>query len=433
MLISDGVNVVQDLQAFVGEFAVAVLDLMLCVDPNAIETLRTLSPKSYANDLKTWPPLVNAIAAVSRDPAISAAVADLETAVIDSQVAGLSFVTTQVATVAITTMINSLSSGSSSSAAATSATAAAQQATVSAVTQMLIRTASNPELKAYADTIPGLIVPAIQNQIANLTRPEVVATLPVIGPTIVCLGRKLSSPAVSDVIRRGQDYIKKQTIPKISLISSSVVDPCRESLDIYDCADNWKNVYPSILEQRQDIYQLSKTPGDSLDVLYYSMNQSALPYSSSTIPDYCQLYESLGCSAVATMTLQSRSVAGWGQYVNATRDLIDSYLTPLNDTISYVTYYADTRVLPCFLTGHIAAFVSSIAITCNVLVQFNRRIIEMRQGKNPYRGVFEKTDPATFSSTSTPTLGGMVVATAFAQYYVSPTSYYIIFCDGPVD
>ena len=276
----------------------------------------------YANDLKTWPPLVNAIAAVSREPEISAAVAGLETAVVN---ASLGVVMTQVTGVLVTTMMTGLSSGSSSSASATSAMAAAETATVNAVTQVV----TNPELKGYTDAIPGLIVPAIQDQIANLTRPEVVATLPVIGPTIVCLGRKLSSPAVSDVIRRGQDYIKKQTIPKISLISSSVVDPCRESLHIYDCADNLKNVYSSILEQRQDIYQLSKTPGDSpsLEVLFYSMNQSALPYSSSTIPDYCQLYESLGCSTVATMTFQSRSAAGWGQYVNATRDLIDSYLT----------------------------------------------------------------------------------------------------------
>jgi hypothetical protein len=113
-------------------------------------------------------------------------------------------------------------------------------------------------------------------------------------------------------------------------------------------------------------------------------------------------------------------------------------MSPFNDTLNYGTDFARRSVLPCFVTGHALAFASSIFITCNVLYQFQRRLIEMREGKQPYNYVLKKTlqnpvlqkrasktstEFSTFSSTSTPTLGGMVLATAYAQYYVRPHNY----------
>ena len=416
-LLNEAVNIVSNIQSFAGEFSVAVLDLMLCVDPNIIQTLRTLTPQQYANDLKTWPPLVNAISQVSNDPALN--IAGIERAVVQTLTSGIDGVMVQVASVAVTTMMNSLQNGTSVAAAGVSAAAAAKQATGAAVSQLVATITTNPVLSSYKSTLPGILTAAIEMQLLNLTQPAVISTLPVFGPTLICLGNVLSAPAVASVINQGINYIESQKIPKISLLNASALDPCRESLEIYDCAIHWKNVYPTIQKQRNDLYQLSKMQGDTSDVVYHVMNESAQPYSSTTVPEFCQTYESEGCVAVLSALYQSRSTGEWVQFVNTTRDLINSYLTPLNDTINYVTYYADERMMPCFLTGHVTAFFSAIIITCNVLVQFNRRIIEMRQGKNPYHGVFEKTDPATFSSTSTPTLGGMVVATAFAQYYVS--------------
>ena len=417
-LLFEGVNMIQDIQIFVAEFAVALLDLVLCVDPNAVESLRSLTPQQYAQDLKSWPPLVNAIVQVAKDPALN--IAGLEATVQQALTDGLSGVGSQVSAALMTTIMTSL--GRNTTLSAASVSAIVQQSTKTAVASLISNIATNPVLVSYKDTLPGILEAAVGVQILNLTRPEVIATLPVVGPTLICLGGKLDSPAVADVIQRGINYISSQKIPVSSLITISSVDPCRDSLDVYDCSEHWKNVYPSNLEQRHDLYQLSQMGNESTDILYQVMNQSALVYSSTTVPSFCQIYESQGCVAVLSTAYQARSVAEWGQFVNTTRDLINSYLTPLNDTINYVTYYAETRVMPCFVTGHVTAFVSAMFITCNVLVQFNRRLIEMRQGKNPYHGVFEQTDPATFSSTSTPTLGGMVLATAFAQYYVRVAS-----------
>jgi hypothetical protein len=237
-----------------------------------------------------------------------------------------------------------------------------------------------------------------------------------VGSTLACLSSILSSGKVQSVIQKGVNYTNGLKVPKVSFLQSAAADPCRENLDLDDCSGQWKQVYPASAAARKQLYLISiQTPHKYPEFVFGMLNTTAKPYSVSKS---CQYYESLGCSSVATLTVQARSVAGWGNFVNSTRDLIDSYISPFNDTLNYGTDFARSRALPCFITGHAVAFLSAIFMTCNVLYQFQRRLIEMREGKRPYDYVFQKTNPTTFSSTSTPTLGGMVLATAYAQYFV---------------
>ena len=71
---------------------------------------------------------------------------------------------------------------------------------------------------------------------------------------------------------------------------------------------------------------------------------------------------------------------------------------------------AENRFLPCWITGHTVSFLLSICASLTVLYKFKKRIIQMRQGKNPYSAMLEKTPLTNFSYSSTPALGGMVRA-----------------------
>ena len=106
-------------------------------------------------------------------------------------------------------------------------------------------------------------------------------------------------------------------------------------------------------------------------------------------------------------------------FLNTTRDLISTYLSPINDTLSYVKDYAEYRFFPCFIISHVIAFVCAIAVSLTVPRQFCKRLVDLRQGKHPYQHLLEHSDQSTYSSTTTPTLAGMVIATAYAQFYVS--------------
>jgi hypothetical protein len=67
-LLYSAIASIKDLQAFIGDFAVAALDVLSCVDPSLPQTLQSITPLQYADSLRTWPPLVNALAAVQQDP-----------------------------------------------------------------------------------------------------------------------------------------------------------------------------------------------------------------------------------------------------------------------------------------------------------------------------------------------------------------------------
>ncbi len=415
-LIYSATNTVADLQVFAGDFATAMLDLMTCIDPELAQDLKKISPAQYATQLKSWPPLLNAISAITHDPSIVGATREVQDAVLSSVKAAIPNIMTGVVAVTVQTMTSSLSSGQSMSAATASATTAAQQVAVQAVNQLIANETQNPKVTGLISSFPGLIAPAVQQQLINLSRPEIIATLPLVGPTLACLSSTLSSGNVQTVVQLGKKYTNARKIPKVSFFQSVAADPCRENLEIDACSEQWKQVYPASAASRQQLYVISTQSSNSFpDFVFSMMNKSAKPYSVSKS---CQYYESLGCSSVATLTVQARSVAGWGEFVNSTRDLIDSYLNPFNDTIDYASDFARRSVLPCFIFGHVVAFVSAMIMTLNVLYRFQQRLVEMRAGKQPYKYVFQKTSPTFFSSTSTPTLGGMVLATAYAQYYV---------------
>jgi hypothetical protein len=362
------VGIVRGLQAFAVDLSVSLLNLMTCVDPAAIDAIRALSPKAYAESLKTWPPLTNAIAAAARDPAILAAVASVKGGALTGFQAAMEDVMSQVTATTIAAFQASLAGNPSPVAATAAATAAAKAAASGLVPQVAARVAADPALSGLVSTVPGAIVAAMAAQLPNLTRPEIVATLPILGPTLACLASQLSSPAVAGVIQSGIKYARSQTLPRVGLIDVASVDPCRDSLEVYGCADRWRAAYPPVTAQRQDLFQRSQA-GDGLDALYGGLNRSAVAYDQAAGGGFCDEYESHGCSAVLSVLVKYRSVSGWGQFVNRTREVIDSYVVPFNDTINYVSYYAEERVLPCFLTGHVLAFVSSVVITCNVLWQ----------------------------------------------------------------
>ena len=73
----------------------------------------------------------------------------------------------------------------------------------------------------------------------NLSRPEIVSTLPVVGPTLACLSSTLSSSNVQSVVQQGIKYTNGLKIPKVSLLQSVFTDPCRQNLDIDDCSEQW--------------------------------------------------------------------------------------------------------------------------------------------------------------------------------------------------
>jgi hypothetical protein len=329
-------------------------------------------------------------------------------------------------------IISLLSSSAAAAAAAASGQPALQQAAQAAATRAQRAVAdgvaqiaaaqassSRDALRVLLAGVPRLVAPALERQLQNLTRPEVVATLPVVGPTLACLSAQLASGRVNKVVNTAKRFADGLKVPRVALLVTASADPCRDLLDANDCSGHWDSVYPSGLPARQELFGLALGLSGLPEPVLDAMNQSAAAYSTATVPRACTVYESLGCASITTVSVEVRRATGWLDFVNTTRDLMDTYLGPIDETLNYVTYYVDTRIFPCYVTGHVVGFVSAMVITLNVLHQFNCRLIEMREGKRPYKHVFAITQQSTFSSTSTPTLGGMVLATAYAQYYVS--------------
>jgi hypothetical protein len=228
---------------------------------------------------------------------------------------------------------------------------------------------------------------------------------------------QLGSSSVQNILHRGTGYVKTLKVPQTLLLKTISADPCRENLEAYDCAEGWRATYPISLAQRRQLLAISLASDvRPLWAELRVLNESAQPYE---LPKACQFYESLGCGSVVTLTAQQRSAKGWGKFLNTTRELISSYLLPINDTLSYVAYHAEYRFFPCYITSHVIAFVCAIAVSFKVPGQFCARLVELRKGKHPYQHLLEHSNQSTYSSTNTPTLAGMVLATAYAQFYVS--------------
>ena len=298
-LIYSATNTVKDLQVFAGDFATATLDLMTCIDPELVQNLKKLSTSQYAAQLKSWPPLLNAISSISHDPSIVGTSLEVQKTVLASVEAAIPNIVTKIVLVSVQTMSSSLASANPSlQAAAATATITAQQAAVAAISELIASETQNSKVIGLVSSFPGLIASAVERQMINLSRPEIVSTLPVVGPTLACLSSTLSSSNVQSVVQQGIKYTNGLKIPKVSLLQSVFTDPCRQNLDIDDCSEQWKQVYPVSAAARQQLYLLSvETPDKFPEFMFSMLNTTAKPYSVSKS---CQYYESLGCSSRST-------------------------------------------------------------------------------------------------------------------------------------
>ena len=417
--VSSMIVILSDVQIFAGEFATATLELMSCIDADVVQTLQTLTPEQYATELQRWPPLATAASDIARDPAVSGIIAGLEAKVTEKLQTALSEVVSRATKAAIGAFLISLKSNPGNvQIAQEKATDAAQDVAAAGVSEIITNITSDDALLGYGQSLPSVIAPIILRTVANLSRPEVVVTLPVIGSVLGCLNTQLGSSSVQNVINRGTGYVSTYKVQQTLLLKTISADPCRDNLDAYDCAEGWRSVYPISLEQRRQLLDITSSSDDFSWAEFHSLNQSAKPYA---LPKACRLYESLGCGSVLTLTVQQRSAEGWGVFLNTTRDLISSYLSPINDTLSYVMYYTEYRFFPCYITSHVFAFLCAILVSLKIPGQFSSRLIELRQGKHPYQHLLDHSDQSTYNSTTTPTLAGMVLATAYAQFYVSIT------------
>jgi hypothetical protein len=93
------------------------------------------------------------------------------------------------------------------------------------------------------------------------------------------------------------------------------------------------------MAQRQMLFDVYSNSGYSLPPTYEMYQNPAVKLS--TIPMPCQLYITMGCSFVMNIAIVEKSKEQWVNFLNVTTDKIkNEYIGPINDTITYVAYYA---------------------------------------------------------------------------------------------
>jgi hypothetical protein len=113
---------------------------------------------------------------------------------------------------------------------------------------------------------------------------------------------------------------------------------CRENLQLYSCALQFKKVFPANQDLRKILFDVYGSTGRSLPPTFSMYDDPAAKLTS--LPSPCQMYISSGCSFVMNMQITSKSKAQWTKYLNGTTEKIkNDYVGPISEAIRFVTHY----------------------------------------------------------------------------------------------
>ena len=185
--------------------AVGSLNLATCVDPAQFKTMQRTQLKTFLPQLADWDPVSSEMERISQDPRLTSIVGSLA-----SMIAGLAppSIPTQDVILAdpgqVVTMLQDFQSN-------------VQNLEVSLITFK----------DRLIEILPDVLLTSVFSVVTNITRPEVLSTMPVYGSTAGCLYKQFTTPEVQGFINSSLTTVNDQTSKAQVQIPTTVRDTCR--------------------------------------------------------------------------------------------------------------------------------------------------------------------------------------------------------------